>query len=78
MIQLYIKSIPNNGWWEGLFDSGRGFLLNENCLPVCVDIDGDDWDETEEEEPIESASLDKDEDGNDELDTSPPLPKLHT
>ena len=57
------------------------YVNGDSSLPVCVDTEGDNWDEnwlnslTEEDEPIDNPSGNEDEE---ELDIPPPLPKIQT
>ena len=56
------------------------YVDGDNCLPTCVDMDGEDWDESwlnslaDEPEPSSTSQLSDDED--EELDLPPPQPKL--
>ena len=56
------------------------YINGDNCLPTCVDIDGEDWDESwlnslaDEPEPSSTRHVSNDED--EELDLPPCQPKL--
>ena len=61
--------------------SADEYLTGDNSLPVCVDIDGNNWDENwlnSLTEGAESVDEDKDEAEDFDVDMPPPPPKIPT
>ncbi len=66
----------------GAYCSADEYLTGDNSLPVCIDIDGDDWDENWLNSLTEHEGGDEDEDEDEEedldIDLPPPPPKIQT
>ena len=61
--------------------SADEYLTGDNSLPVCVDINGNNWDENwlnSLTEGAESVDEDKDEEEDFDVDMPPPPPKIQT
>ena len=61
--------------------SADEYLTGDNSLPVCVDIDGNNWDENwlnSLTEGAESVDEDEDEEEDFDVDMPPPPPKIQT